>query len=129
MWSVSTIIAGVISFMVETSPVHFNFETTLEQKRQFSSYSLEFNTRDATFCKLFPELVEIHKKRMEERIRAMGPKAAEVMNQEMAQLSSIDGGALKEMQRLRLMVRATVLLVLLSILFIERFLKKKSIFF
>jgi ubiquitin-conjugating enzyme E2 J2 len=71
MWSVSTIITGLISFMVESAPTLGSIDTTDAQKRKFARQSLDFNVRDGTFCKLFPELVTLHQKRMEERKKAM----------------------------------------------------------
>lgn len=71
MWSVSTIITGLISFMAESAPTLGSIDTTDAQKRKFARQSLDFNVRDGTFCKLFPELVTLHQKRMEERKKAM----------------------------------------------------------
>lgn len=61
MWSVSTILTGLYSFMVETAPTLGSIDTTDAQKRRLAMQSLDFNVRDATFCKLFPELVELQK--------------------------------------------------------------------
>jgi len=62
MWSVSTILTGLYSFMIETAPTHGSIETSLRQRRLLARTSLDFNVRDPVFCKLFPEYVEIHGK-------------------------------------------------------------------
>jgi len=83
MWSVSTILTGLYSFMVETNPTLGSIETSTAQKRRFASESLDFNVRDSNFVKLFPDLVELQKERLNQR-RA----AAEVNG--LAGLSSIN---------------------------------------
>lgn len=72
MWSVSTIITGLISFMVESAPTLGSIETSTSKKKLFASTSLEFNCKDKNFCKLFPDMVQLHKERVEERIKAAG---------------------------------------------------------
>jgi len=62
MWSVSTILTGLYSFMLETNPTLGSIETSDRKKRQLAAASLEFNVGDKTFCKLFPEYVERHKR-------------------------------------------------------------------
>lgn len=64
MWSVSTILTGLYSFMIETMPTLGSIETSEGVKRQLARQSLEYNVRDATFRKLFPEYVKIHQKRV-----------------------------------------------------------------
>jgi len=70
MWSVSTILTGLYSFMVETAPTLGSVETTESQKRRLAMTSLDFNVKDSTFCKLFPDLVEIQKERLRKRREA-----------------------------------------------------------
>lgn len=66
MWSVSTILTGLYSFMLDTSPTLGSIETSTRKKRQLAEASLEFNVKnDTTFCKLFPQYVE----RYEEELR------------------------------------------------------------
>jgi ubiquitin-conjugating enzyme E2 J2 len=66
MWSISTILRGLYSFMVETSPTLGSIETSTATKRKLAAASLEYNVKnDSTFCKLFPEFV----KRYEEEMR------------------------------------------------------------
>ncbi|XP_019873594.1 ubiquitin-conjugating enzyme E2 J2 isoform X2 [Aethina tumida] len=56
-WSVSTILTGLLSFMIEKSPTLGSIDTTDYDKRQFAYQSLEFNLKDKQFCELFPETV------------------------------------------------------------------------
>jgi len=70
MWSVSTILTGLYSFMVETAPTLGSVETTTEMKRKYARFSLDFNVRNDNFCKLFPELVELQKENMRVRHEA-----------------------------------------------------------
>jgi len=59
MWSVSTILTGLYSFMIESNPTLGSIETTTTHKRKLAAQSLEYNCRDKTFCRLFPEYVEL----------------------------------------------------------------------
>jgi len=57
-WTVSSILTGLISFMVETTPTLGSIETTTQTKRDLAHQSLEFNLRNDTFRTLFPETAE-----------------------------------------------------------------------
>ncbi|XP_027584454.2 ubiquitin-conjugating enzyme E2 J2 [Pipra filicauda] len=57
-WSVSTILTGLLSFMVEKGPTLGSIETSEFTKRQLAAQSLAFNLKDKVFCELFPEVVE-----------------------------------------------------------------------
>ncbi|XP_048029559.1 ubiquitin-conjugating enzyme E2 J2-like [Megalobrama amblycephala] len=57
-WSVSTILTGLLSFMMEKIPTLGSIETSDFTKRQLSAQSLEYNLKDRVFCALFPEVVE-----------------------------------------------------------------------
>jgi len=114
MWSVSTIITGLISFMVETTPTLGSIESSEAQKRNFAKISLDFNVKDVTFCKLFPELVELQK----EKIRLMGD--ASINSNKDVRLSG-NGGAEVDDIILRVILAATAgFVALVSILFAMR---------
>lgn len=117
MWSVSTIITGLISFMVESAPTLGSIETSVAQKRKFAQQSLDYNVRDANFCKLFPELVELQKKRLEERRRNF--KNNNEINTTTITSAVGGGDAADEMQGITAI--AAGLFALLSILFAMRF--------
>ncbi|XP_066928146.1 ubiquitin-conjugating enzyme E2 J2-like [Clytia hemisphaerica] len=55
-WSVSTILTGLLSFMLEKAPTLGSIETTDYQKKQFALNSLEYNLKDKTFTELFPDI-------------------------------------------------------------------------
>jgi ubiquitin-conjugating enzyme E2 J2 len=58
MWSVSTILTGLYSFMIESKPTMGSIETSFRKKRQLAMVSLEYNVlNDKVFAKLFPEYV------------------------------------------------------------------------
>ncbi|XP_069774876.1 ubiquitin-conjugating enzyme E2 J2 [Narcine bancroftii] len=57
-WSVSTILTGLLSFMVEKGPTLGSIETSEYTKRQLAAQSSAFNLKDKVFCELFPDLVE-----------------------------------------------------------------------
>ena len=59
MWSVSTILTGLYSFMLDTNSTTGSIETSTRDKRQLAEASLEFNVKnDPLFCKLFPQYVD-----------------------------------------------------------------------
>jgi len=57
-WSVSTILTGLLSFMMEKSPTLGSIETSQYTKRQLAAQSGGFNLKNKTFCELFPEVTE-----------------------------------------------------------------------
>ncbi|PIK55896.1 putative ubiquitin-conjugating enzyme E2 J2-like [Apostichopus japonicus] len=57
-WSVSTILTGLLSFMVELNPTLGSIETSDYTKRQLAVNSWEFNLKNQTFTELFPEIAE-----------------------------------------------------------------------
>jgi ubiquitin-conjugating enzyme E2 J2 len=58
MWSVSSILTGLLSFMMDTSPTTGSVNTTTAEKQRLAKSSLAFNCKNATFRKMFPEYVE-----------------------------------------------------------------------
>lgn len=57
-WSVSTILTGLLSFMLETAPTLGSIVTTEHQKQILARRSGSFNLKNATFKELFPEIVK-----------------------------------------------------------------------
>ncbi|XP_072522577.1 ubiquitin-conjugating enzyme E2 J2-like isoform X2 [Salminus brasiliensis] len=75
-WSVSTILTGLLSFMVEKGPTLGSIETSDCTKRQLSAQSLAFNLKDKVFCELFPDVVdEIKQKQMTQVELSSRPQA------------------------------------------------------
>lgn len=64
MWSVSTILMGLFSFMLEDTPTLGSLITSDSQKKKFAAESLENSCRDKTFCELFPDLVALHQQQL-----------------------------------------------------------------
>ncbi|XP_023637252.1 probable ubiquitin-conjugating enzyme E2 33 isoform X1 [Capsella rubella] len=58
MWSVSSILTGLLSFMMDNSPTTGSVNTSVAEKQQLAKSSLAFNCKNATFRKLFPDYVE-----------------------------------------------------------------------
>lgn len=120
MWSVSTILTGLYSFMVETAPTLGSVETSEVQKRRLARHSLEFNVRDSTFCRLFPEYVELHKRREAERRTRSGASGSGerlVTSSSSPGHRGVDGQ--EEMQGV--LAAAAGIVAVLSILFAMRF--------
>ena len=66
LWSVSSILSGLISFMMENTPTVGSIETSEQVKRQLAKSSLAYNMKDPIFVKLFPKYQEIYLKQLEE---------------------------------------------------------------
>ncbi|CAH1395404.1 ubiquitin-conjugating enzyme E2 J2 [Halyomorpha halys] len=75
-WSVSTILTGLLSFMLETSPTLGSIETSDYEKRQLAYRSLSFNLADSIFKEQFPSLVEEIEKELEAREKRAAADAA-----------------------------------------------------
>ncbi|KAK9923875.1 hypothetical protein M0R45_032273 [Rubus argutus] len=58
MWSVSSILTGLLSFMMDNSPTTGSVNTTVAEKQRLAKTSLAFNAKNVTFRKMFPEYVE-----------------------------------------------------------------------
>lgn len=58
MWSASSILTGLLSFMMDNSPTTGSVNTTAAEKQRLAKASLAFNCKNPTFRKLFPEYVE-----------------------------------------------------------------------
>ncbi|KAI3378893.1 hypothetical protein SNEBB_003999 [Seison nebaliae] len=58
IWSIGTILIGILSFMTDTTPTAGSIETTEGEKKTLAQQSHSFNLRDGTFKKLFPSIAE-----------------------------------------------------------------------
>ncbi|KAL3632849.1 Ubiquitin-conjugating enzyme E2 34 [Castilleja foliolosa] len=64
MWSVSSILTGLLSFMMDNSPTTGSVSTTDEEKQRLAKSSLAFNCKIPAFRKLFPEYVEKYEEQL-----------------------------------------------------------------
>lgn len=62
MWSVGTILNGLLSFMYENNITTGSISTSKADKRRLAAISLEQNLRSPTFRKLFPEWAQEHQR-------------------------------------------------------------------
>ncbi|CAM9758843.1 unnamed protein product [Pylaiella littoralis] len=63
MWSVSTILMGLYSFMLDNAATLGSVTSSTAQKKRLAAESLAYNCKTPAFRKLFPELVELHERR------------------------------------------------------------------
>uniref|UniRef100_A0A7S1V7Z1 E2 ubiquitin-conjugating enzyme n=1 Tax=Grammatophora oceanica TaxID=210454 RepID=A0A7S1V7Z1_9STRA len=64
LWSVGTILQGLVSFMLDSQPTLGSIVTSKSEKRRLARQSLRHNVKDPMFRKLFPEYVELHQQRL-----------------------------------------------------------------
>ena len=84
MWSVSTILTGLYSFMIESNPTLGSIETSTRKKRQLAASSLKYNVEnDKEFCKLFPEYVERYQEeKLQQPANAIADSTAPLLTRE-----------------------------------------------
>ncbi|KAL5015343.1 hypothetical protein ScPMuIL_009613 [Solemya velum] len=70
-WSVSTILTGLLSFMLEKSPTLGSIETSDHTKRQLAAQSGLFNLNNKIFNELFPDVVDKIKEDIRKREEEM----------------------------------------------------------
>jgi len=113
MWSVSTILTGLYSFMIESSPTMGSIETSSATKRQLARQSLAFNVKDKHFSSLFPQYVELYKEMQAKRI-----ESGEAANLDLS--SSTDQIIGNNGDNGPLLAMATAVVAILSVLFALR---------
>jgi ubiquitin-conjugating enzyme E2 J2 len=67
MWSVGTILTGLLSFMYDNQPTTGSITSSDTEKQQLARASLAFNAKHPMFRKLFPEWVELHTQREQQQ--------------------------------------------------------------
>ncbi|KAH8264020.1 hypothetical protein KR038_000525 [Drosophila bunnanda] len=75
-WCVGTILTGLLSFMLESTPTLGSIESSNYDKQMFAQKSLAFNLRNTNFCELFPEMVDEIKQRLQGTQAAAAAAAA-----------------------------------------------------
>uniref|UniRef100_A0A0K8TQ93 Ubiquitin-conjugating enzyme E2 J2 n=1 Tax=Tabanus bromius TaxID=304241 RepID=A0A0K8TQ93_TABBR len=66
-WSVSTILTGLLSFMLENTPTLGSTKSFAYEKQQLARESIAFNLKNPIFCELFPDIAETCTKILEVR--------------------------------------------------------------
>ena len=72
MWSISTILRGLYSFMITTDPTLGSIDNTSDStKRKYAAASLEYNIKNTpAFAKLFPEYLERYEEQLKNKPQA-----------------------------------------------------------
>jgi len=58
MWSVSSILTGLLSFMLEETQTHGSIVTTEHEKRKIAAATMQYNRKNPVFTAHFPELLD-----------------------------------------------------------------------
>eukprot|EP00511_Aplanochytrium_stocchinoi_P000307 CAMPEP_0204823532 /NCGR_PEP_ID=MMETSP1346-20131115/1611_1 /ASSEMBLY_ACC=CAM_ASM_000771 /TAXON_ID=215587 /ORGANISM="Aplanochytrium stocchinoi, Strain GSBS06" /LENGTH=263 /DNA_ID=CAMNT_0051950213 /DNA_START=89 /DNA_END=880 /DNA_ORIENTATION=- len=61
LWSVGSILSGLLSFMLDTTPTLGSIETSDKIKKELALRSMEENIRNDYFCRFFPAFVQEYK--------------------------------------------------------------------
>mmetsp|Transcript_71120 Transcript_71120/g.122217 ORF Transcript_71120/g.122217 Transcript_71120/m.122217 type:complete len:123 (-) Transcript_71120:388-756(-) len=92
MWSVSTILLGFQSFMLENDPTLGSVDASTRQRRALAQRSLAFNCKDKVFCEVFPHLFEIYEEQKRQEVAQGGVSASSGGLQDDDQIDGRDGG-------------------------------------
>ena len=65
MWSIGTILNGLLSFMYENNMTTGSISSSKTEKKRLAGTSLEQNLKSPVFRKLFPNWVEEHQRRQQ----------------------------------------------------------------
>ncbi|CAN7021181.1 unnamed protein product [Brassica rapa subsp. trilocularis] len=123
MWSVSSILTGLLSFMMDTSPTTGSVNTTVAEKQRLAKSSLAFNCKTPAFRKLFPEYVEkYNQQQLAEQTQQTAPESPQESNSKAESAKTVDttkedsDGGLKERRKNKKQgLPAWIILLLVSV--------------
>ncbi|KAG2305384.1 hypothetical protein Bca52824_034035 [Brassica carinata] len=123
MWSVSSILTGLLSFMMDTSPTTGSVNTTVDEKQRLAKSSLAFNCKTPAFRKLFPEYVEkYNQQQLAEQAQQTAPESPQENNGKAESEKTVDttkedsDGGLKERRKNKKQgLPAWIILLLVSV--------------
>ena len=90
-WSASTILTGLLSFMLEKNPTMGSIDTPDWKKRCLARESWAFNLNNNEFCQLFPELAEEARERIQKEQQQQSADALTSVSERVAGLRSSIG--------------------------------------
>lgn len=79
-WSVGTILTGLLSFMLESTPTLGSTETSVYERKEYAKKSLAFNLKNDTFRELFPDICTEMQNKLLERSSAATASGNEQTN-------------------------------------------------
>ncbi|KAH0877733.1 hypothetical protein HID58_065127 [Brassica napus] len=133
MWSVSSILTGLLSFMLslnvvlvvqmDTSPTTGSVNTTVAEKQRLAKSSLAFNCKTPAFRKLFPEYVEkYNQQQLAEQTQQTAPESPQESDSKAESAKTVDttkedsDGGLKERRKNKKQgLPAWIILLLVSV--------------
>uniref|UniRef100_A0A8D9BW37 Ubiquitin-conjugating enzyme E2 J2 n=2 Tax=Cacopsylla melanoneura TaxID=428564 RepID=A0A8D9BW37_9HEMI len=70
-WDVSSVLLGLLSFMLDTSRTTGSIVMSDKKRRELAAKSWEFNLNESRFCELFPELVQVALDKQDSRAKEL----------------------------------------------------------
>eukprot|EP01089_Gocevia_fonbrunei_P012916 TRINITY_DN3176_c0_g2_i1.p1 TRINITY_DN3176_c0_g2~~TRINITY_DN3176_c0_g2_i1.p1 ORF type:complete len:220 (+),score=32.46 TRINITY_DN3176_c0_g2_i1:32-691(+) len=118
LWSVGSILTGLLSFMLEDKPTTGSVTTTEHEKRQLAKVSMEFNIKDATYRKMFPDLIAKYNKEKEEQAK-LNPTDSTTTTTTSDSSQTDKGGSFSDVVILLVIISVLVVLLAVTIANIE----------
>jgi len=107
LWSMESILTGLLSFMLEDKETLGSITTTTETKRRLAMETFSCNLKDKTFCELFPEWKE---KAAEELAKQKAKAAATSSAPPSRKITKVDPNSPRE--RLRSFLHSVIFLLI-----------------